>query len=144
MQPANSELVIVEKWLDPDRVEEEVRSYFDSLKPDKNVAITQLGFTERATKLPERSVFIFDKPIATQAGVSMSCQIAANDHLRDRPKTNVVSDTLSEMIWRTLREEAGVTYGAYAYDQIWKGGTAMLGMQSLVQNDAVGFSVRAC
>ena len=73
----------------------------------------------------------------------MSCQIAANDHLRDRPKTNVVSDTLSEMIWRTLREEAGVTYGAYAYDQIWKGGTAMLGMQSLVQNDAVGFSVKA-
>ena len=142
MQPANAELVIVGK-LDPDRVEEEVRSYFDSLKPDKNVAITELGFAEKATKLPERSVFIFDKPIATQTQVSMSCQIAANDHLRDRPKTNVVSDTLSEMIWRTLREEAGVTYGAYAYDQIWKGGTAMLGMQSLVQNDAVGFSVKA-
>ena len=142
MQPANSELIIVGK-LDPDKVENEVRNYFDSLKADKGVAITELGFATKATKLPERSIFIFDKPIATQTQVSMSCQIQAEDHLRDRPKTNVVSDTLSEMIWRTLREEAGVTYGAYAYDQIWKGGTAMLGMQSLVQNDAVGFAVKS-
>jgi zinc protease len=142
MQPANSELVIVGK-LDPDRVEERVRVYFDSLKPGKGIAITELGFAEKSKTLPERSVFIFDKPIATQTQVSMSCQIAADDHLRDRPKTNVVSDTLSEMIWRTLREEAGVTYGAYAYDQIWKGGTSMIGMQSIVQNDAVGLAVSA-
>ena len=40
-----------------------------------------------------------------------------------------------------LREEAGVTYGAYAYDLIWQNGDGALGMQSLVQNDAVGFGV---
>jgi len=142
MQPSNSELIVVGK-MDPDVVEAQVREFFENQTTGTDVTVAELGFAKKATKLPERSVFIFDKPTATQTQISMSCQIAATDHLRDRPKTDVVSDTLSEMIWRTLREEAGVTYGASAYARIWKGGTAMLGMSSSVQNDAVGFSVKA-
>jgi predicted Zn-dependent peptidase len=46
------------------------------------------------------------------------------------------------MAWRKLREEAGVTYGAYAFSQIWPGGTGALGISSLVQNDATGFAVK--
>ncbi|MEC7985957.1 MAG: insulinase family protein [Myxococcota bacterium] len=142
MQPANSELVIVGK-IDPSKAEELVRSYFESLAPAKDVKVGELDFAPKPTKTPERSIFVFDKPIASQTQVSMSCQIEATDHLRDRPKTNVVSETMSEMAWRRLREERGVTYGAYAYDRIYKGGTAMIGMQSLVQNDAVGLAVKS-
>ena len=142
MQPSNSELIIVGK-LDPDTVESQVREFFANQVTSEEVMISELGFAPKAENIPERSVFVFDKPTATQTNISMTCQIAANDHLRDRPKTDVISDTLSEVIWRKLREEAGVTYGASAYARIWKGGTAMLGMGSSVQNDAVGFSVQA-
>ena len=60
----------------------------------------------------------------------------------DRARAQVVGDVLSQMAWRKLREEAGVTYGAQAYAQIWQGGTGILGMSSLVQNDATGFAVQ--
>merc|ERR1712159_719534 len=71
----------------------------------------------------------------------MNCQVETTDHLQDRARTQVIGDVLSQMAWRKLREEAGVTYGAGAYAQVWPGGTGVLSFSSLVQNDATGFAV---
>ena len=72
-------------------------------------------------KQPERSVLVFDKPIATQSQLLMGCQVQVQDEVRDRAKAWVVGDVISEMAWRKLREEAGVTYGAGAYTNVYDG-----------------------
>jgi len=94
------------------------------------------------TQTPERSVFVFDKPIATQTQVNMACQIATQDKFDDRARSQVVGEVLSQMAWRKLREEAGVTYGAGAYAFMRDNGAGQLYMTSLVQNDATGFAVQ--
>ena len=71
----------------------------------------------------------------------MMCRIDTEDQFTDRPRSNVVSSVLSEDVWRKLEKKKGVTYGAYAYDLILDNGDGALGMQSLIQNDAVGFGV---
>ena len=163
--PGNSELIVVGR-LDPQEAEASIRKYFDSWEykgkggyeiitseeADGTKILAweyqndgtpmELGYMPRPTAQPERSILVFDKPTATQTQVDLSCQLATKDHFADRARAQVVGDVLSQMAWRKLREEAGVTYGAYAYAQIWQGGTGMLGMSSLVQNDATGFAVQ--
>jgi len=102
----------------------------------------EIGYLSKPEAQPERSIFVFDKPTATQTQVDLMCQIDTQDHFEDRARAQVVGDVLSQMAWRKLREEAGVTYGAYAFTQIWPGGTGALGISSLVQNDATGFAVQ--
>jgi predicted Zn-dependent peptidase len=163
--PGNSELIVVGR-LDPKEAEASIRKYFDSWEykgkggyeiitseeADGTKILAweyqndgtpmEIGYMPRPTVQPERSIFVFDKPTATQTQVDLSCQLATKDHFADRARAQVVGDVLSQMAWRKLREEAGVTYGAYAYAQIWQGGTGILGMSSLVQNDATGFAVQ--
>lgn len=163
-QPANAELIIVGK-VDPAQAEAAVRKYFASWKYSGNggyeeVVLTKedgsqisswqkssgtepkpIGLVPPPTEQPNRSVFIFDKPTATQTQVDLMCQLDTNDRFKDRAKSQVVGDVFSQIAWRKLREEAGVTYGASAYAQIWQGGTGALGISSLVQNDATGFAV---
>ncbi len=163
--PGNAELIVVGR-LNVEETEASIRKYFESweykgkggyqiitseeadgtklLSWEFNNTSEQmkLGFMDKPTSQPERSIFVFDKPTATQTQVDLMCQIDTNDHFGDRARAQVVGDVLSQMAWRKLREEAGVTYGAYAFSRIWQGGTGVLGISSLVQNDATGFAVK--
>ena len=163
--PSNTELMVVGR-VDPVEAEKAIRLYFDSWEyrgkggyqsitteePDGTTNVyyefkntdtpMKIGTMSKPTAQPERSIFVFDKPTATQTQVDLMCQIDTEDHFKDRARAQVVGDVLSQMAWRKLREEAGVTYGAFAYAQIWQGGTGALGISSLVQNDATGFAVQ--
>ena len=139
-QPANAEMYIVGK-LDVQETEELVRTYMDSWIHRGSGEPGELSSYPPPPAAPERQVLIFDKPIATQSQVSLMCHIDAKDRVQEKGKAQVVGDVLSQMAWRKLREEAGVTYGAGAYAMQWDGGTAALAMNSLVQNDAVSFTV---
>ena len=163
--PSNAELIVVGR-LDPQEAEKAIRTYFDSWEYTGNGGYSiitaeeadgtkvldwqvknadvpmEIGYLSKPQAQPDRSIFVFDKPTATQTQVDLMCQIDTKDHFDDRARAQVVGDVLSQMAWRKLREEAGVTYGAYAYSQIWPGGTGALGISSLVQNDATGFAVQ--
>ena len=139
-QPANAELIIVGK-IDAAEAETLVRQYFNSWEYAGEGEPVTIAETPLPTETPQRSVFIFDKPIATQTQVNMACQIATKDKFDDRARSQVVGEVLSQMAWRKLREEAGVTYGAGAYAQVFSNGAGQLYMTSLVQNDATGFAV---
>ena len=163
--PSNAELMVVGR-VDPVEAEKAIRLYFDSWEykanggyeiitseePDGTKLLSytlkntdtpmKIGTMSKPKAQPERSIFVFDKPTATQTQVTLTCQIDTDDRFKDRARAQVVGDVLSQMAWRKLREEAGVTYGAYAYAQVWQGGTGMLGISSLVQNDATGFAVQ--
>ena len=139
-QPANTELILVGK-LDQENAEKLVREYFGNWRYKGSGKPAEMGTLSKPTKNSKRAVYLFDKPIATQTEIAMMCQLDVDHHLYDRPKTDVVSDVMSEAAWRALREEAGVTYGAGAYSGIYQGGGSYLAMQSLVQNDATGFAI---
>lgn len=139
-QPANAELVIVGK-VDAAAAQAAVDKYFSGWSS----STTQVGAIPPMSKpsaRPDRQVLVFDNPIATQTDVLLGCQIVRDDDTQTA-RAQVVADVMSERLWKVLREDAGVTYGAYAYAQQWKGGTAALYMNSLVQNDAVGFAVKS-
>jgi zinc protease len=139
-QPSNAELLIVGR-VDPKLAEEQVRKFFENWNYNGDAEASNIGFMSKPLQTPERTVYVFDKPTATQSQISLKCQVNTNDHLDDRARAQVVGDVLSQMAWRKLREEAGVTYGASAYIQVWQGGTGVLSFSSLVQNDATGFAV---
>ena len=139
-QPQNVDLYIIGK-IDPQDAKDLAKNYFDSWSYFGEGDANQPQKAKRAEKLPERKILVFDKETATQSQITMMCRIDTEDEFTDRPRSNVVSSVLSEDVWRKLREEAGVTYGAYAYDMILDNGDGALGMQSLIQNDAVGFGV---
>ena len=141
-QPSNSELFIVGR-IDPDEAEKLVREYFGNWAYTGNGSPGTIGYLGQPQSLPDRQILVFDKPTATQTQVSLMCRMDTQNDKMDAPRAKVVGSVLSEDLWRRLREEAGVTYGAYAYDVIWPGGTGALGMQTLVQNDSVGFAIES-
>ena len=141
-QPANSELFVVGK-IDSQEAEELVRRYFANWQYNGTKAVAEMGFLSQPEQLPNQAIFVYDKPIATQSQISLMCRMDTSDKFKDGPRATVVGNVLSEEVWRRLREEAGVTYGAYAYDALYSGGIGALGMQSLVQNNAVGFAVES-
>ena len=53
----------------------------------------------------------------------------------------VMGDAISEISWRRLREKAGVTYGAYAYNGSSPGGANALFISGLFQNDATEYAI---
>lgn len=140
-QPANAELIIVGK-IDAKEAETLVRQYFNSWEYAGEGEVRSIGEVTIPTKTPKRTVFVFDKPIATQTQVNLACQIDTKDKFDDRARAQIVGEVLSQMAWRKLREEAGITYGAGAYADIYKSGAGQLYMTSLVQNDATGFAVQ--
>jgi zinc protease len=139
-QPANAELVVVGK-LDLDDTEQAVRKYLGGWTKEPNVQEGKIPDWPKPTERPDRQVLIFDAPDYTQTQVQLTCQLERTTE-QDDAKAQVVAEVLSEMAWRKLREEKGVTYGAGAYPILYKGGTAFLAMPSLVQNDAAGFAVQ--
>jgi zinc protease len=143
-QPANAELIVVGR-VDADQAEAAVRKYFDGWAAQGGVAIGAMTPAGPPTRTPDRQVLVFDDELATQTSVLLSCQIDAPKS-DDRARAQVVGEVLSELAWRTLREQSGVTYGAGAYPVFYKAGEAgapaALRISSLVQNDATGFAVQ--
>ena len=95
---------------------------------------------EAPTQQSKRKVLLFDKPTATQTDVTMSCPLV--------PWTNetyesgvVLGSSVSEIAWRRLREKAGVTYGAYAYNSTLPGGASTLNIGGLFQNNAAEYAI---
>jgi zinc protease len=139
-QPANAQLVVVGK-LDFEDVEQAVRKYMGGWEKDPSVEEGKIPDWPKPTERPDRQVLVFDAPDYTQTQVVLMCQLERTTD-QDDAKSEVVAEVLSEMAWRKLREEKGVTYGAGAGAQLWKGGTARLVISSLVQNDSAGFAAQ--
>lgn len=137
-QPANAELVVVGK-VDAAEARATIERYFANWTSPSPVK-DPVPPMPKPNARPDRQVLVFDQPLATQTEVTLGCQIVRDDN-RQTARAQVVSDVISERLWKVLREDAGVTYGAYSYPQLYEGGTAAMYMASLVQNDAVGFAV---
>ena len=139
-QPANATLFIVGKIPDLDAAEKTVRDYFESWAAKPGTEIGPILPPEAPTQQSKRKVLLFDKPTATQTDVTMSCPLV--------PWTNetyesgvVLGSSVSEIAWRRLREKAGVTYGAYAYNSTLPGGASTLNIGGLFQNNAAEYAI---
>jgi zinc protease len=139
-QPANSTLVIVGKMNDVDQAEKTVRDFFEGWQVDSGVEVGPLPKAEPPVTRPDRMVYLYDKPIATQVDITASCQLE-NWNTETYMDGKILGSVLSERAWRRLRENAGVTYGAYAYTESHPGGAAALHIAGLFQNDATEFAL---
>lgn len=139
-QPANAELIVVGR-MDVAKAEASVKSYFESWAAPAGAGAPLTSTFAPPSSLPDRQILVFDKKIATQSQVDLSCQLTPADPATFAAR-QVLSNVVSERAFRKLREEGGLTYGAYAYTQSWPGGTSIFGITSLVQNNAVGYAVK--
>lgn len=139
-QPANAELIVV-GHIDVAKAEASVKTYFENWAALPGAGAPLSSTFAPPSTVPDRQILVFDKKIATQSDITLSCQLTPND-----PSTyaarQVLGNAVSERAFRKLREEGGLTYGAYAYTQAWPGGTSVFGISSLVQNNAVGYAVK--
>jgi len=139
-QPANATLFVVGKIPDLDGAEQAVRSYFDSWSAKPGTEVGAIKAPSAPTQASDRKVLVFDKPTATQTDVSLTCPMVPwtdDTYLAGR----VLGESISEVAWRRLREKAGVTYGAYAYNRTLPGGASSLNIGGLFQNNATEFAV---
>ena len=139
-QPANAYLVIVGK-IDTDEAERLVKDYFSTWTYEGPGEPGKVSPPERSTALPERRVMLFDKPIATQSKVQLACPLKKEgDHHVAR--TQVIGELFTFFAFERLREEKGITYGAYAFPQMYWGDTAQLNISSVIQNSGAGYGVK--
>jgi zinc protease len=140
LQPANAKLVVVGKIADLDAAEQTIRGFFEDWQPANGIKVGPTGKTSIPNQQSDRHVFLYDKPIATQVDITASCQVApwTSETYMDAKITGAV---LSERAWRRLRENAGVTYGAYAYVDSKSNGANALHIAGLFQNDAAEFAL---
>ncbi len=90
---------------------------------------------------PARQVLLFNKDNVSQTSVQYACQMnAVNDE--NQWVASIMADVITDHTWLALREETGVSYGAYAGAQTWWGGAAMLTMGVSVQNDTTAQAVK--
>ncbi len=141
-QPANAKLVVVGKVTDLDAAEKQVRDYYASWSYVGAGTPGEIPAPPPPTKQPDRQVLLFDKPIATQSKLTLICQVDYADR-NDRPVGQVITEWFTYLAWERLREEKGLTYGAYGYvsPNAWaNGGTATLA--TVIQNSGVGIGTR--
>lgn len=138
-QPANARLVIVGN-IDQDEAEKLVHEYFDAWKPVNGVTVGEIAAPPAPSKQPERQVLIFDKSIGTQSKVQLSCQLKY-EGAKDSARTQVLGEILTFLAFEKLREEKGLTYGAYAFPRRYWGDTTELIISSVIQNSGAGFGV---
>jgi len=139
-QPANAYLVIVGK-LDGDEAERLVREYFSSWEFQGEGKPQKLEPPPAPTELPDRKVMLFDRPIATQSKVTLACPLKkeGDQHVA---RTQVIGELFTFFAFERLREEKGITYGAYSYPQMKWGDTSQLLIASVIQNSGAGFGVK--
>lgn len=139
-QPANGYLVIVGK-LDVDEVERYVKEYFGSWAYKGSGTPGKVEPVAAPTELPDRQVLLFDKPIATQSKVTLACPLKRTSE-KDNARTQVIGELFTFFAFERLREEKGLTYGAYAYPANYWGTTSQLIVASVIQNSGAGFGVK--
>jgi predicted Zn-dependent peptidase len=140
-QPANAHLVIVGKIEDVEAAEQFARTFFDGWEYTGSGTPGQITEPGAPTAQPERQVLLFDKPIATQSKVQLSCQITKDDEL-DGAHASVLGEALTFLAFERLREEKGLTYGAYAYPRLYSGDAGELIIASVIQNNGVSIGVQ--
>ncbi len=138
-QPANAQLIIVGK-IDAAEAEKMVREYWGSWSYKGEGTPGAQQPPAAPTKQPDRQVLLFDKPISTQSKVRVSCQLK-HDGLKDEARTVVIGKIFTFLAFEKLREEAGLTYGAYAFPRRYWGDSTELILASVIQNSGVGFGV---
>lgn len=138
-QPSNVELIVVGR-MDLAKAEAAARAYFEGWTTTGGGEPPKPTFAPPSSR-PDRQILVFDQDIATQTQVDLVCQLTPADASTFAAR-QVLGDTVSQQAFRKLREEGGLTYGAYAYTQTWPGGTSIFGLSSLVQNNAVGYAVK--
>ncbi|NOY24372.1 MAG: insulinase family protein [Oligoflexia bacterium] len=140
-QPANAYLVVVGKIDDMDAAEKLVHDYFDSWKYRGGSEPGAIPPIPAPTAQPDRQVLLFDKPVATQSKVTLACQLR-RDSDSDDARTMVIGKALTFYAFERLREEKGLTYGAYAYPRMMRGNTTELFISSVIQNNGAAFGVK--
>ena len=90
---------------------------------------------------PNRQVLLFNKDNVSQTSVQYACQMGAVDENNEQV-ANIMGDVITDHTWLALREETGVSYGAYAGTQYYWGGAGMLTMGVSVQNDTTAQAVK--
>ncbi len=140
-QPANAYLVVVGNLEDVDAAEQQVRDYFDSWRYRGNATPGAVAPPPAPAAQPDRQVLLFDKPIATQSKVQLACQLD-KDGDEDDATARVIQKALTFMAFERLREEKGLTYGAYAYPLLYKGNTTELFIASVIQNSGAAYGVK--
>ncbi len=139
-QPANARLVVVGK-IDVDEAEELAREYFNPWAYRGDGQPGKVQPPAAPTSKPDRQVLLFDKPIATQSKVQLSCQVAYDGPEHD-PRNQVLGELLSFLAFERLREEKGLTYGAYGFPRRYWGDTTELIIASVIQNSGVAIGVQ--
>lgn len=138
-QPSNMELVIVGR-MDTAKAEAAAKAWFESWTTGAEKPKPAASFPP-PTSQPDRQILVFDKKVATQTQVDLRCQLTPMKQ-DDYAARQVLGDAVSSQAFRKLREEGGLTYGAYASTQSWPGGTSVFGLTSLVQNNGTGYAVK--
>lgn len=139
-QPQNAVLVIVGK-VDEAAAEKAVRTFFDSWAYEGTGTPGTLAPPPAPTSRPERQVLLFDKGNTSQSKLQLSCQLAF-DGEKDRPQTEVLGELFTFFAFERLREQAGLTYGAYAFPRRFWGNSTELILSSVIQNSGVGFGIK--
>jgi predicted Zn-dependent peptidase len=84
---------------------------------------------------------LFDNPIGTQSKIALACPLKKEGQHHDA-RTEVIGELFTFFAFERLREQKGVTYGAYASPRMYWGDSTELRIQSVVQNSGAGFAVR--
>ncbi len=140
-QPANAELVIVGKIDDIEQAKAWAEEYFGDWEYRGSGTPGSISPPPAPTTQPQRQVLLFDKSTATQSKVRLSCQLKKEGD-QDNAMTAVLGEALTFLAFERLREEKGITYGAYAFPRLYPGNSAELVIASVVQNSGVGFAVQ--
>ncbi|MCB9758725.1 MAG: insulinase family protein [Alphaproteobacteria bacterium] len=139
VQPANGTLYLVGR-MDPTQAEAQVRKYFEGWEV-KGADGQKMPLPAAPPEPPaDRKIYVLNKERVSQTGARMTCQIgpATTENYEAR---QMLAAVLDEMAWLALREQSGVTYGAGSYQAGYPGGSALLLISSLVQNDGAGLAV---
>ncbi len=140
VQPANSMLFVVGN-IDGEKTEADVREFFTDWAPAKGVETGRLPGLDPAPDPTPRKIYVFDKPGTTQAQVSMMCQLTEAT-CDNRAARLVLSSLYSDVLWTELRETAGSTYGAYAYQGESRGGPAYMAAGTMIQDRTVDLAIK--
>ena len=140
-RPGNAHLVIVGKIEDMDKAAEWVDTYYGSWAYKGDGEPLKIEPPAAPKQQADRQVLVFDKPTSTQSKVTLSCQLNETDPL-DAAAFGVIGEGMSFLAFERLREEKGITYGAYGFPRNFNGPTAELLIGSVIQNSGVGFGVK--
>jgi zinc protease len=140
MQPSNAVLMVVGN-IDGEQAEADVRELFADWAPEKDLGVS--GRAEGVPPAPDptpRKIYIYPKDGTTQAQVTMMCQLP-EPTCENRPSRQVLSSAFTDVLYTELRETAGSTYGAYAYQSELRGGVSFLMADTQIQDKTVDLAI---